>query len=611
MTSPATKTTLASRGSLLLAAFVSAATLSACTPRPDGPVPAAERFFAALATGDTAAAAELSDDPSDAREALNAAWAGLQASRVDTQILGSKYTEDTGTVGYRYTWHLPKNRTWTYDGQLKMARYGDRWQVRWSTTGLHPRLGEHQMFALRADPPRRAAVNEVGGTDVLAPGYLYHYTLDASRAGAYLMTTARAVVDALRPFDSMLNAPDAPQRLAEQASSSAIPLDLITLRTDDHNNVAPAIGNLPGLVITPKAELLPTDDKFAPALITQVKKAVVDELEGQAGWRVVSVNQNGVDVAVLHEVEPSPAPSISISLDRAVQNAAQHAVDGQDRQSMIVVIRPSSGEILAVAQNAAADAAGLIATTGLYPPGSTFKMVTAGAALERDMASPNTLLGCPGEVDIGHRTIPNYGGFDLGVVPMSRAFASSCNTTFAELASRMPPRGLTQAAARYGIGLDYQLDGVPTVTGSVPPTVDLAERTEDGFGQGQVLASPFGMALVAATVAAGKTPVPQLIKGRPATVAGNTAPITEKMLDGLRPMMRLVVTNGTGKDVAGCGAVFGKTGEAEFPGGSHSWFAGYRGDMAFAALIVGGGSSDYAVRMTKRMFDELPGDYLA
>jgi hypothetical protein len=604
----ATKSTLASGASLLFAVFVSAAALTACTPRPDGPAPAAERFFAALATGDTASAAELSDDPSDAREALNAAWAGLQASHVDTQILGSKYTEDTGTVGYRYAWHLPKNRTWIYDGELKMARYEGRWQVRWSTTGLHPRLGEHQTFALRADPPRRAAVNEVGGTDVLAPGNLYHYTLDAPRAGAYLITTARAVVDALRPFDDTLSDP---QRLAEQASSSAKPLDLITLRTDDNNKVAPAIGNLPGVVITPRAELLATDDRFAPALISQVKKAVIDDLDGQAGWRVVSVNQNDVDVAVLHEVEPSPAPSISISLDRAAQNAAQHAVDAQERQSMIVVIRPSSGEILAVAQNAAADAAGPIATTGLYPPGSTLKMVTAGAALEREMAGPNTLLGCPGEVDIGHRTIRNYGGFDLGVVPMSRAFASSCNTTFAELASRMPPRGLTQAAARYGIGLDYQMDGIPTVTGSVPPTVDVAERTEDGFGQGKVLASPFGMAMVAATVAAGKTPVPRLIEGRPTTVSGDTTPITEKMLDGLRPMMRLVVTNGTGKDVAGCGAVFGKTGEAEFPGGSHSWFAGYRGDMAFAALIVEGGSSEYAVRMTKRMFDELPGDYLA
>ena len=194
---------------------------------------------------------------------------------------------------------------------------------------------------------------------------------------------------------------------------------------------------------------------------------------------------------------------------------------------------------------------------------------------------------------------------------MSRAFANSCNTTFAELASRMPPTGLTVAASQYGIGPDYVVDGITTVSGSVPPTVNLAERTEDGFGQGRVLVSPFGMALAAATVAAGKTPVPQLIEGRPTTVTGDRSPITPEMLDGLRPMMRLVVTNGTAKDIADSGAVFGKTGEAEFDGGSHSWFAGYRGDMAFAALIVGGGSSEYAVRMTKFMFDQLPADYLA
>src|SRR5262249_31950715 len=279
----------------------------------------------------------------------------------------------------------------------------------------------------------RASVNERGGSDVLAPGYLYHYTLDATKAGPpqALSFTTHMIVDALRPFNDTLNDP---QLLAERASSGTEPVDLVTLKPDDNDKAFPVIGRLPGIMVTPQADILPTDPHFAPAVLTEVKKEVMAQLDGQAGWRVVSVNQNGVDVAVLHEVEPSPAPSISISLDRAVQNAAQHAVDGQDRQSMIVVIRPSSGEILAVAQNAAADAAGLVPTPGLSPPGSTFKMVTAGAALERDMASPNTLLGCPGEVDIGHRTIPNYGGFDLGVVPMSRAFASSCNTTFAELA---------------------------------------------------------------------------------------------------------------------------------------------------------------------------------
>ena len=596
--------------SLLTVAAVVVTTLgfvTACTPKPNGPEPTAEKFFAALATGDTAAAAELSDKPADARAALNEAWAGLQAVRLDAQILGSKYAEDTGSVTYRYTWHLPKNRTWTYDGQLNMVRDEGRWEVRWSATGLHPRLGEHQTFALRADPPRRASVNERDGTEVLVPGNLYHYALDAKSAGGALMPTARAVVDALRPFDNTLD----PQRLAEQASSSKDPLSLITLRQSDHDRVAGAIGALPGVVVTPQAELLPTDESFAPDIVNQVKNAVVDELDGQAGWRVVSVNQNGVDVDVLNEVLAAPAPSVTISLDRSVQNAAQGAVNTTGKKAMIVVIKPSTGEILAVAQNAAADSEGPLATNGMYPPGSTFKIITAGAAIDRDMATPNTLLACPGTMDIGQRIVPNYGGFDLGTVPMSRAFASSCNTTFAELASRMPPRGLTMAAAQYGIGPDYQIEGINTVSGSVPPTVNLAERTEDGFGQGKVLVSPFGMALAAATVAAGKTPVPQLIEGRQTVINGDRTPITPKMLDGLRPMMRLVVTNGTAKDLDGSGDVRGKTGEAEFNGGSHAWFAGYRGDMAFAALIVGGGSSEYAVRMLKGMFDQLPPDYLA
>ena len=298
----ATKFTLASAATVGVAVLVTTTAVSGCTPKQEGPAPAAQKFFDALATGDTAAAADLSDNPSEARGALNAAWAGLQAGHLDTQILGSKYAEDTGSVSYRYTWQLPKNRNWTYDGQLKMARYEGRWQVRWSSTDLHPRLGEHQTLALRADPPRRASVNEVGGSDVLAPGYLYHYTLDASKAGAFLISTARSVVDVLHPFDEMINDP---QRLAEQASGSGKPVDLITLRTDDNNNIASALGSLPGVVITPQAELLPTDYHFAPALINQVKKAVIDELDGEAGWRVVSINQNNVDLAVLHEVQPS------------------------------------------------------------------------------------------------------------------------------------------------------------------------------------------------------------------------------------------------------------------------------------------------------------------
>lgn len=600
--------TLTSRVTTVTALLTLAAGMvSACTPRPDGPTPVAERFFADLAGGDTGGAAQLSDQPTEAHADLNEAWTGLQATRLDAKVLGARYTEDTGSVNYRFTWELPKNRSWTYDGVLNMIRDEGTWRVRWASSALHPKLGEHQTFSLRADPPRRAAVNEASGTEVLVPGQLFRYQLDAKKAGAALMSTARVVADVLRQFDDTLN----PQQLAERASSSDRPLDLITLRSADRDRVTGTLDALPGVVATPEAAMLPTDDGFAPAVVSEVRKAVLDELDGEAGWRVVSVNQNGADVDVLTEVAPKPAPSINLTLDRLVQDSAQHAVDAQGNKSMVVVIKPSTGEILAVAQNAAADADGIAATTGLYPPGSTFKIVTAGAAIQSKMADPDSMVACPGQIDIGDRTIPNYDKFDLGTVPMARAFANSCNTTFAELASRMSPTALNVAASQFGIGEDYTIEGLTTVTGTVPPTVDLAERTEDGFGQGKVLVTPFGMALAAATVAAGATPTPHLIAGRTTVETGDHAPADPATLEGLRSMMRLVVQDGTAKDIRDSGEVYGKTGEAEFAGGSHAWFAGYRGDMAFAALIVGGGSSAYAVRMVQRMFTELPPDFLA
>src|ERR1700733_7884451 len=322
--------------------LVAAVALSGCTPRPDGPGPAAEKYFRALAIGDTATAAQLSDNPNETREALNAAWAGLQATHLDAQILSSKYAEDTGTISYRFTWHLPKNRTWSYDGQLQMARDEGRWEVRWAPNGLHPKLGEHQTFALRADQPRRASVNELGGSDVLAPGYRYHYTLDATQAGPpqSLSFTTHSIVDVLRPFNDTLTDP---QLLAEQASSTSQQVDLgVTLLPSDNDKGFPLIGRLPGIVVTPQADMLATDPHFASAVVGAVKKAVIDQLDGQAGWRVVSVNQNNVDVAVLHEVEGAPAPSVSSTLDRGGKNAAQRAVDNKGGKAMIVAIRPST-----------------------------------------------------------------------------------------------------------------------------------------------------------------------------------------------------------------------------------------------------------------------------
>jgi len=269
-----------------------------------------------------------------------------------------------------------------------------------------------------------------------------------------------------------------------------------------------------------------------------------------------------------------------------------------------VAVQPSTGDILAAAQNEAADAAGAIAFTGRYPPGSTFKIVTANAALQTLGVSATTPEPCPGTTVIGGRLVPNENRFALGTVPLGQTFARSCNTTFATLASRMAPDALTAAGLQLGFGADYAVPGLTTVTGSVPPADDLVQRAEDGFGQGQVVATPFGMALVAASVARGGPVVPQLIRGRQTeTTTAATAP-DAAALEQLRPMMRQVVTDGTATALRGSGEVFGKTGTAEFSQGgqnrAHGWFVGYRGDVAFAVLAVDAGSSGPAVGIAQR-----------
>ncbi|EOM76012.1 penicillin-binding transpeptidase domain-containing protein [Rhodococcus rhodnii] len=605
MTGPVDDVSRGVRRALALAVAVcAAATVTACSPGADGPTAAAQRFLDAVAAGDTAGAAALSDRPDDARGALDSAWSSLQAETLVATAGESRGSGDTATVEYTYEWHLPKDRVWTYTGEMRMARSGGDWQVRWSATDLHPRLGDTQRMELRATTPPRARVNERSGSDVLVPGIVHRIRFDASAADD-VVASARALTDALRPFEPDLTV----QGLVESATGTGGDYLVMRLRDDDYATVEGVLAAIPGVSVGDEADLVSTDRAFAPDLVDQVKKAVVDEVDGTAGWSVVTVNRNGADVGVLTETPPEPAPSFSISLDRRVQIAAQAAVDARVEQAMTVVVQPSTGDVLAVAQNEAADRDGPVATTGLYPPGSTFKMITAAAAMESGLAGPDSPVPCPGSIVIGERSVPNYNGFSLGTVPMATAFARSCNTTFAKLASEMAADDLTRAAAQFGIGPEYDVVGVPVSAGSVPPAPDLVQRTEDGFGQGRVLVSPMGMAMAAATVAHGSAPTPRLLVGAETAVAGERPPVDPETIEGLRAMMRLVVTSGTADRIADQGEVYGKTGEAEVEGGSHAWFVGYRGDLAFATLVVRGGSSDNAVAVTRQMFDGLPPDY--
>ncbi|GAB1513331.1 penicillin-binding transpeptidase domain-containing protein [Actinophytocola sp. KF-1] len=321
---------------------------------------------------------------------------------------------------------------------------------------------------------------------------------------------------------------------------------------------------------------------------------------GQAGWYVALTDAAGKDVAVLHGTR-TPARKSTVS--RPVQRAAQAAVDGQQLPAALVAIQPSTGDILAVAQNSAMGGTPS-ALQGLFPPGSTFKIATATALVEAGVADVDTVLPCPGSATIGQRTVRNA-GFALGDVPLRTAFAQSCNTTFAMQAGGLPGDALVRAANQLGAGADFDIPGITTEIGAVPPAADTTQQVENSIGQGQVRMSPFGVALMSATVAAGRPVTPRLWPDSPTTVTtGYDAP-PAAVVGSLRTMMRAVVTTGRATDLAGLGAVHGKTGTAETDGSAHGWFTGYRDDVAFAVLVQDAGTSATAVTATKTFLTAL------
>lgn len=596
---------------VLISAVLGLGVVSGCSSTDDGPRQAVQSFLDAFAHGDAAAAAALTDNPQQAQQDLTQSWDGLSAQQMSARTAKASIEQDTADIDVTYSWRLPNGVGWSYPATIKAVRSDSRgWQVRWTSTDIHPNLGVDQRLSLRTTEAPRATVNEADGSEVMVNGTVIGINFDAKAAAqeGSVGDSVTRLVDALRPLVPDLNA----QKIAEESTSANGLYPITRMSEADFNRLRDQLA-IPGVVHNEQPELVPEDPNFAPVLLNGVRKVVDGEVAGRTGWRIVTVNPNGLDADVLADHAAVPAAAVQLSLSRQVQDAAQRAVNATNAfQIAMVVIQPSTGRILAVAQNSAADSQGPIATTGLYPPGSTFKMVTSAAAFNAAMVHPDSTVGCPGEITIGPRTIPNYDNFALGQVSLQRAFAQSCNTTFAKLASEMGPSDLAHAATAMGIGRTFDIPGLDTTTGSVPIENELVARTEDGFGQGKDLVSPFGMAMVAATVANnGKMPVPQLILGRNTTVSGPSATLKPDVIGQLRPMMREVVNSGTATLISGEGEVFGKTGEAEFDGGSHAWFAGYRGDLAFATLIVRGGDSNNAVGVTRDFLSFLPAGYLA
>ena len=338
-----------------------------------------------------------------------------------------------------------------------------------------------------------------------------------------------------------------------------------------------------------------------PAFLSQAAAASGD------GFAIARVDTAGKNVETLFgtasasgEVKPHKA-----SLSLAAQNAAQAAVDGFKGSATLIALDASNGDILAVAQNAAAGDAPK-AFSGLYAPGSSFKIVTATAAIENRGLTANSPVNCPLTDTIGTRTVSNE-GFELGATTLQNAFARSCNTTFGALALDLPADALKKAADQYGLNADFEIPGISSELGKIEPPANKDEQVEDGFGQGRLQMSALGGAVMAATVRSGKAITPRLWSDVETTVVKSYSPPPGAALGTVRTLMRAVVTSGTAKAAASAGQVFGKTGTAQFGDGSQAtgWFVGYRDNVAFAVMLEKSNDSGPAVSMAAKFLKAL------
>jgi cell division protein FtsI/penicillin-binding protein 2 len=307
---------------------------------------------------------------------------------------------------------------------------------------------------------------------------------------------------------------------------------------------------------------------------------------------------------VLASSKPRPAKAVRTTIDLKVQEAAVTALAG--RYGGVAALDARTAQIRALAG---------IAFSGPQPPGSTFKIVTATAALDAGLVRASTPFPVQTKAVIDGVELENANGESCGGT-FAQSFAHSCNSVFAPLGVRVGAKQLVAAAERYG------WNERPMLPGALPSTIPRAEEISfplavgsTAIGQGKVLATPLQMASVAQTISAGGVrTLPTIFAGEPRKRVRVTS---RAIANKLEQLMIGVVAYGTGTSASLTPVkVAGKTGTAELtttvkkdgeaqpleqgvdakpPGyDTDAWFTAYapvrRSKIAACVLIVHGGA---------------------
>jgi hypothetical protein len=289
-------------------------------------------------------------------------------------------------------------------------------------------------------------------------------------------------------------------------------------------------------------------------------------------------------------IAPNNIPSLATTIDARAESAARSAVAAHANSSM-VAIQPSTGKILAIANNAGFND---FALTAKVSPGSTMKVIVSTALISSGVLSASSGVSCPLTYTVQGITYHNdKNESEPAGTPFTTDFAQSCNNAFTQQWPHLSGGGLASAAKKYfGLNQNWNI-GIPGVSASyfhAPPSASGAELAQEAFGQGALTAAPLGMASVAATVSAGEFHQPILVGGtRPVTAT----PLSASTDEQLKTMMRAVVTSGTAAGI-GLGAnVYAKTGTADIQGQEqpNSWLIAFdpTRDIAVACLVLNAG----------------------
>ncbi len=522
------------------------------------------------------------------------------------------------TLAWR--WDVSDAAAWEYETTAALAQGGDgsTWAVAWSPEAFVPDLAEGETVGLRTLTPQRGDIIGDGGEVLVTERPVLRYGLDKTKVeGPQVARSARRIARVL-DVDAAAYA-----ERAEAMGAQAF-VEALVLREDDALEVLPAFRRVPGaLAVRDTLPLAPTRE-FAAALLGRVGPAtaeVVEEsggsivagdevglsglqarydeqLRGSPGTAVVARGADDV-LRTLFEVPATDGTDLVTTLSSDLQSRAEVALatlGAGAPAAALVAIRPSDGAILATANGEGAAGADL-AATGQYAPGSTFKVVSSLALLRSGLAVDD-VVSCPPTTVVDGRSFKNYDDYPssaIGDIPFVQAIAQSCNTALIANADRLAAGDLSAAAAALGLGVDHDL-GFGVYFGQVPPAETETGAAADLIGQGTVLASPFAMATVAASVAAGRTVLPVLLPEHEVQQVAPEVPLTGREAGTLRGLMRAVVTTGSGRfllDVPG--EIGAKTGTAEYgePNAAgdlptHAWMIATRGDLAVAVFVETG-----------------------